>query len=128
MFYFSSSLRAGKYRKSDLHADFVGLFIRAEIRTKGNTDIKNSLIRIRDTDKSSKAKVLCIFYVYFKRINGHISFYTYFLSDGLCQYVFFRVTNSDQTIFNLGVSFCADFCTDCRYDFLHINCVKIIAY
>ena len=26
--------------------------------------------------------------------------------------VFVRVTNSDQIIFNVGVSFCADFCTD----------------
>ena len=26
--------------------------------------------------------------------------------------VFVRVTHSDQTIFNAGVSFCADFCTD----------------
>ena len=31
----------------------VQLFIRAKIRTKGNTNIKNSLIRIFDTDKSS---------------------------------------------------------------------------
>ena len=26
--------------------------------------------------------------------------------------VLVRVTNSDQIIFNVGVSFCADFCTD----------------
>ena len=31
----------------------VGLYIRAEIRTKGNTNIKNSLIRICDTKRNT---------------------------------------------------------------------------
>ena len=47
----------GKYGKSDLHADFVRLFFRTEIRTYGNTNIKKRLIRFCDTDKSGTDKV-----------------------------------------------------------------------
>ena len=36
---FSCSLRAQKYRKSGLYADFVRLFIRAETRNVGSTSI-----------------------------------------------------------------------------------------
>ena len=43
----------GKYRKSDLHADFVRLIFRTEFRTYGNTNIKNRLIRFCDGQKSS---------------------------------------------------------------------------
>ena len=40
--------------------------------------------------------------------------YAYFLYDGLVRmvYVYVRVKNADQTIFNVGVSFCANFCKD----------------
>ena len=47
----------GKYGKWDLHADFVRLFFRTEIRTYGNTNIKKCLIRFCDTDKSRTDKV-----------------------------------------------------------------------
>ena len=43
----------------------VRLFIHAEIRTKGNTNIKYSLIRICDTDKSSTACLSDKKYYYF---------------------------------------------------------------
>ena len=47
----------GRYGKLDLHADFVCLFFRNEIRTYGNINIKKCLIRFCDTDKSRTDKV-----------------------------------------------------------------------
>ena len=38
--------------------------------------------------------------------------YANYLSDGLCYTTFVRVTKSDQTLFNVGVSICMDFSTE----------------
>ena len=52
-----------------------------------------------------------------------------FLSDGLCQQGFFRVTNSDQIIFNVGGDFCTEIIVQtksaCRSDLLHFSVRKL---